>query len=363
MKGRPEMDSINKKVSRRAVLGAAALAAPAIWTGRAFGAEQITVADVGGAPALAIRKAFYDPFEKETGIRVVNVAHEPDPITQFKLLVDTRSYIWDLCMVTPSMVMYLTKPKEYLDPLNIAADEVKTLVPGMLTSTWFGFSVFCTILAYRTDKFPPDKFPNGGPQNWADFWNVAKFPGRRGLYKGVSGMLESALMADGVPADKLYPIDMDRAFKMLDRIKPSIKVWWTSGAQNTQLLQSGEVDMTDTWGGRAYAAIDSGAPVKMVWSQGLYSTDGWSIPKGTPRADLARKFVRYCMRAEQQAIYSNTVANAPTNQKAYDFITPERAKVLATSPENIKGLVPANDVWWAENRDKVQERFQDWLLG
>ena len=345
------------KIARRSVV-AGALAAPMVWTGRAFGADQITIADVGGAPAAAIRKAFYDPFEKETGIRVVNVAHESDPITQFKLLVDTKSYIWDLCMVTQAHVGYLTKPKDYIEPLDIKLDEVKTLVPGMLTANWFGFSVFSTILAYRTDKFA-----NGGPNSWADFWDVAKFPGRRGLYKGVSGMLECALMADGVAAKDLYPLDVDRAFKMLDKIKPAVKVWWASGAQNTQILQSGEVDMTDTWGARAYAAIEGGAPVKMVFSQGLYATDGWSIPKGCPRADLARKFVRFSMKPEPQAAYSNTVANAPSNQAAYQFISAERAKVLATSPENIKGLVPFNDAWWAVNRDKMQERFQEWLLG
>jgi putative spermidine/putrescine transport system substrate-binding protein len=357
------MDKKKPDVSRRSVLktagvAAAGLAAPTVWTGRAFGADQITIADVGGAPADAIRKAFYDPFEKETGIRVVNVAHESDPITQFKLLVDTKSYIWDLCMVTQAMVGYLSKPKDYLEPLNIPASDYTTLVPGTLDPVWCGFSVFCTILAYRTDKFP-----NGGPNNWADYWNVAKFPGRRGLYKGVTGMLECALMADGVPAAKLYPLDIDRAFKMLDKIKPAVKVWWASGAQNTQILQSGEVDMSDTWGARAFAAIEGGAPVKMVFTEGLYSTDGWSIPKGTPRADLARKFVRYCLKPEQQALYSNTVANAPTNQDAYKFITPERAKVLATSPDNIKGLVQSDGTWWATNRDKVQERFQEWLLG
>jgi putative spermidine/putrescine transport system substrate-binding protein len=287
----------------------------------------------------------------------IGVVHESDPITQFKLLVETKSYIWDLCMVTPAMVASLTKPKEYLEPLNIGADEVPGMIPGALMPVWCGLSVFATIMAYRTDKFA-----SGAPNDWADFWDVKKFPGRRGLYKGVSGMLECALMADGVPATKLYPLDVDRAFKALDRIKPAVKVWWTSGAQNTQILQSGEVDMTDTWGGRAFAAIDAGAPVKMVWTQGLYSTDGWSISKGTPRADLARKFVRFCMKPEQQAIYSTNVVNAPTNQNAYKFIAPERAKLLATSPENIKGLVPSDDQWWATNRDKVQERFQEWLL-
>jgi putative spermidine/putrescine transport system substrate-binding protein len=333
------------------------LAAPFVWTGRTFGADQITVADVGGAPGAAIRKAFYDPFEKETGIAVVGVAHDADPTTQFKLLVDTQSYIWDLCMVTQAHVGYLSKPKDYLEPLNIGPDEVPGMVPGMLNSVWSGFSVFAIIMARRTDKFG-----DSGPNNWAEFWDVQKFPGRRGLYKGVSGMLEAALMADGVQPSQLYPLDVNRAFKMLDKIKPNVNVWWTSGAQNTQILQSGEVDMTDTWGARAFAAIEGGAPVKMIWSQGLYSTDGWSIPKGTPRADLARKFVRFCMRPEQQAIYSNTVANAPTNQRAYDFIKPERAKLLATYPENLKGLAPTNEIWWAQNRAKMVERFQEWLL-
>jgi putative spermidine/putrescine transport system substrate-binding protein len=241
-----------------------------------------------------------------------------------------------------------------LVPPEVAA----SLVPGMVNNVWLGFSVFSTVLAYRTDKFPGD-----APQNWADFWNVQKFPGRRALYRGVQGVIEAALMADGVAPRALYPLDVNRAFRKLDAIKPHVNVWWTSGAQNTQILQSGEVDMSDTWGARAFAAIDSGAPVKMAWEQGLYSTDGWSIPKGTPRADLARKFVAYCARPEQQAIYSNTVANGPSNQKAYDFIKPERAKVLPTYPDNLKGLGPADSLWWAVNNAKVQERFQDWLLG
>jgi len=348
------------RFSRRGMLRTAGIgfAAPTIWTGqRAFGADTITVADVGGAPGEAIRKSFCEPFEKATGIRAANIAHEADPTTQFKLLVDTKTYIWDVSMVTRAHVAYLSKPKDYLEPLNIGLTEVPGIVPGMLTDNWFGFSVFATLLAYRTDKFPAN-----GPNNWVDFWNVEKFPGRRALYKGVAGMLECALMADGVPPSKLYPIDVDRAFKMLDKIKPHINVWWTSGAQNTQILQSGEVDMADTWGARAYAAMDGGAPVKMVWSEGLYDVDGWSIPKGTPRADLARKFVLFCMKPEQQAIYSSMVANGPSNQDAYKFIKPERAKVLATYPENLKGLAQADSPWWAANRAKVVERFNDWLL-
>jgi putative spermidine/putrescine transport system substrate-binding protein len=346
-------------LSRRRALQRAALAAPFVFTGqRAFAAEQITVADVGGAPGAAIRKAFYDPFEQATGIKVVGVVHESDPTVQFKLLVDSRSFIWDACMVTPAHVAFLTRPRDYLEPLNIAPAAATNLVPGMLTNNWLGFSVFSTMLAYRSDKFGEN-----GPRSWRDFWDVAKFPGRRALYRGVNGTIEEALMADGVAAKDLYPLDVNRAFRKLDQIKPHINVWWTSGAQNTQLLQSGEVDMSDTWGARAFAAIDAGAPVKMVWTEGLYNTDGWSIPKGTPRADLARKFIEFCIKPELQAVYCGLVANGPSNTRTFEHLSPQRAAVLPTSAENIKGLAPVDSVWWAANRVRTVERFQDWLIG
>jgi putative spermidine/putrescine transport system substrate-binding protein len=356
------MSDVRISVSRRRLLKQAGLAAsglamPLVWTGRTFGAEQITVADVGGAPGAAIRKAFYDPFEKETGIRIVGVAHDADPTVQFKLVVDTKSYIWDLCMVTLGHVGMLTRGKNYIEPLMLSAEDGKDLLPGMLTPDWMGFSVYSIIRACRTDKFAGNV-----PETWADFWNVDGFPGRRALYRGLGGMIEGALMADGVAQNDLYPLDVDRALKSLDKIRKNISVWWTSGAQNTQLLQSGEVDLIDTWGARAYAAIESGAPVRMIWSQGFYNVDGWSLPRGTPRADLARKFVRFCTNPEQQALYSNTVANGPTNKHAYQGIKPERAALLPTHPDNFAHIQPINEAWWTVNKPRVLERFEDWLL-
>jgi putative spermidine/putrescine transport system substrate-binding protein len=323
---------------------------------RAGAAEQITVADVGGAPGQALRAAFYDPFEKATGIRVVDVVHESDPVTQFKLVVDANSKIWDVAMVTPDDVARLTQDKNYLEPLEIAADKNDNYVPGALMPNWFGFSVYGIVMAYRTDVYKAE-----APKSWADFWDTAKFPGRRGFYRNPKGVLESALLADGVAPKDLYPLDVDRAFAKLDKIRSQVAVWWTSGAQNTQLLQNGEVDMADTWSARAFAAIDAGAPVNIVWS-GLYSIDGWSIPAGTPKLAQARQFVKFCMQPERQAAYSSIVANGPSNLKAYDFITPERAKLLPTLPENLKGLTLRDFAYWGKNYAAISDRFQEWLL-
>jgi putative spermidine/putrescine transport system substrate-binding protein len=348
-----------KTISRRRLLkgaAAAGIALPAVWSTKADAAEQITVADVGGAPGAALRTAFYDPFEKETGIKVIGVAHESDPVTQFKVIVDTGSKLWDVCMVTPDDVVRLTNEKNYLEPLEISKGADDELIPGALMPNWFGFSAYGIVMAYRTDVYKTE-----APKSWADFWNTAKFPGRRGLYRNPKGVLESALLADGVAPKDLYPLDVDRAFAMLDKIRSDVAVWWTAGAQNTQILQNGEVDMADTWSARAFAAIDSGAPVNIVW-KGLYSIDGWSIPKGTTKLTQAREFIKYCMHPERQAAYSSIVANGPSNLKAYKFIAPERAKVLPTLPENLAGLTVRDYAYWGKNYAAVSERFQEWLL-
>lgn len=355
------MSILSSKLSRRSMLktvsGAAAiLAAPAIYTKGAFAADEISVADVGGAPGEAIKKAFYEPFEKQTGIKVVGVAQDPDPVSQFKLLVDTKSYIWDVSMVTPDATARLTGEKNYLAPLGITKEEGADVLPGMLTDTWLGFSAFAIVMAYRTDKF------GGKPlTSWADFWDVEKFPGRRGLYKDGWGLLEMALLADGVKPAEMYPIDVDRAFKALDKIRPHVDVWWSSGAQNTQILQSGEVDLSDTWSARANAAIAGGAPLKVLF-EGCYSVDGWSIPLGTPKLALAQKFIKFCLQPENQAVYSQITTNGPSNTKAFNFIPKDRAELLPTAPENFKNLFAMNSAWWGKNYDAVAQRMQEFLL-
>jgi putative spermidine/putrescine transport system substrate-binding protein len=346
--------------SRRTLLklsgGAAAtgLFAPAI-IGRAAAATQLTIADPGGPFGPAWRKAFYDPFEKATGNKVVNVAREAEPTAQFKAIVETKSYTWDVCTLTLSARDILAK-QNLLEPIGFAHADVPKLMPEAISQFWMGTDVYSTVFAYRTDKL------KAAPASWTDFFNVEKFPGRRSLRKNPIDSLEQALLADGVALDKLYPLDVDRAFKVLDKIKPHIAVWWTGGAQSTQLIQSGEVDMVAGWNARLQAAIDGGTPAKIVWNQGLYSIEGWAIPKGNPKAEAARQFIKFCSNPEQQALFTEVLAYGPTNLDAYKTVPAERAKVLPTSPENLKQMAIANEDWWSANRSAVTERFNSWLL-
>ncbi|MDR5758374.1 ABC transporter substrate-binding protein [Caballeronia sp. LZ035] len=343
---------------RRILHGAGALAvAGAMPLVARAQSKQIVVSDPGGPYTTAYREAFYDPFEKATGIKVVSVARESQPVAQFAAMVQTKNYVWDVTTLTLSADIPYLESKGLLEPIGLKASDYPDIMPEAITPNWLGVDVYSTVLAYRTDKFK-----DNGPKSWADFWDVKKYPGRRCLRRSPLDTLEQALLADGVPLDKLYPLDVDRAFKSLDKIKPHINIWWTSGAQAMQAIQSGDVDMISAWNGRAQAAKDGGAPVQIVWNQGLYSIEGWGIPKGTPRADAAKQFVKFCADAKRQALLTRTLAYGPTNKKSFESITKERATLLPTAPDNIKDMKLPSPQWWEENRQKVTERFNSWII-
>ncbi|SHH75329.1 ABC transporter substrate-binding protein [Pollutimonas bauzanensis] len=349
-----------KKISRRHFVLAAGSLAAAGGLGLSrigYAAEgRITVADPGGAWGAAARKAFYDPFEKASGIRVASVAREADPLAQIKAQIQTKSYLWDVTIATPYARILLDK-LDLIEPAGLAPASFDGMIPGSITDSWVGVDVYAAILAYNTKTFG-DK----GPQSWADFWNVEAFPGRRSLRKSPVDTLEAALLADGVSPKDLYPLDLDRAFKSLDKIKPHITAWWGGGAQSTQMLQSGEVDMILLWNGRAQAAVDGGAPVKVVWNQGLYGIEGFFILKGSPRAELARRFLEFCTDPLRQAQYVQEVSYGPTNLHAFKSVSAERAAILPTSEKNFAKLIASGDDYWAEQIGPVTQRFNSWLL-
>ncbi|WP_420228754.1 extracellular solute-binding protein [Rhizobium etli] len=121
------------------------------------------------------------------------------------------------------------------------------------------------------------------PKTWADFWDTKKFPGKRGLRKGFEYALEFALMADGVPVDKVCEVlsvegGVDRAFKKLDELKADI-IWWDAGAQPLQLLSSGQVVMTSAYDGRISGINRTeGKKFGFVFPGSVYAIDSWVIP-------------------------------------------------------------------------------------
>ena len=350
-------DPLRYQIGRRGLLaGSAAVLAASSLPFRAFAKESMTIADPGGVWSPAADAAFIKPFAQEAGVDINHIAREHYPSVEIKANVETKSYTWDVVIATDADVAELA-PQNLLEPLDWSGDDMGQIMAQAKQPGWMGSDLYATIIAYRTDKFGKN-----GPKSWAEFWDVQKFPGRRAMHKHPIDMLEAALLADGVPMDKIYPIDMGRAFKKLDQIKQHVDVWWTGGAQTSEMLQSGEVDLLPTWNGRAQVVIDAGKPVDISWNQGIYALEGWVIPKGDPKVELGKKFIKYAANAKRQALFASMLPYGPTNPKAYDFIPKEKAKYLPTAPDNFKLLMQSNTAWWGANKEKAVERFNAWLL-
>ena len=321
--------------------------------------ESLTIVSWGGAYSDSQREAYYKPFAKEFGVKIVEEEYN-DEIAKIRAMVEAKDVTWDVVDVDMDTALQGCDEGifETLDYGKIG-DRSKFVVPSA-TDCAVGTIVYSTIFAYDADKL------TDGPTKIADLFDLAKFPGKRALQKSPFVNLEWALIADGVPAAEVYkvlgtPEGVDRAFKKLDTVKSQV-VWWEAGAQPPQLLADGEVVMTSAWNGRIYGAVkNEGKNFKIVWDHQAPDFDLWAIPKGNPDLELAYKFVAYASDPKVMANQSKFIAYGPTHTDAIPLIAPEVLKDLPTAPENMKTALTLDPQFWADNGDQLKERFSNWL--
>ncbi|HYB42846.1 MAG TPA: ABC transporter substrate-binding protein [Candidatus Methylomirabilis sp.] len=351
-------------VSRRRVLsGAAGLAAtaaaPALWIRRAGAAGKLVIRTIGGAYEEAVVKAILEPFTKASGVEVVKV-----PATLGKLLAMIESGNIELDVVDAGELgMIALSQKGAFEKIaykNWKLSNPEDFDPAIRRDDMVADIYFSSVIGYNTQVFPPGK----QPRTWAEFWDSAKFPGPRTLADIASGSvdLEFALLADGVPKDKLYPIDVDRAFKSMSRIRPAIRKFWDTGALSAQMLVDKEVVLGSIWNGRLQAVADKGAPLAIEWNEACLQTQFWGILKGAANLDNAQRFVDFACQPEIQANLARHIPYGPTNRQAFKSIPADVAARLPSSPEHKAKAFLQNGKWWADNRDKVSERWSQWLL-
>jgi putative spermidine/putrescine transport system substrate-binding protein len=332
-------------------LGVAALAVTTMLTSQvpASAQETLTIASWGGAYQKAQREAWFDVVEKELGIKIKE--DTTSGIADVRAQVASGSPTWDLVQQGGYSCPILQNEGivEKLSPEILA---IKGIPEEMKGEAWIGNIAYATVIAWNAEKYG-DK----APASWADFWDTKNFPGPRSLRRSPVYTLESALLADGVEIDKLYPLDVDRAFKKLEEIKDDVAVWWSSGAQSAQLLKDGEVDMVAIWNGRADAIANEGAPVKLTYEQEMILADCWVVPKGAKNKELAMKAIEIMSRPDVQARLPMIINYGPVNQDAFEFIPKEVAEKLPNSPANSKNSFVLDNNWWAQNLDEVTKRF------
>jgi putative spermidine/putrescine transport system substrate-binding protein len=320
-----------------------------------LGAESIAVASYGGAYQDALRKAFYEPTAKELGIEIkeFTLAGLSDVRTQVK----ANAVQWDVVELYAGQCQQAAN-EGLIEPLDYNVIRTDGVPKELVQSHWVGFTAYSTVLAWNTKVYGDNP-----PKNWADFWDIKRFPGTRALSGyGPTVNAEMALMADGAAKDKLYPLDLDKAFAKLKELKPNV-IWWNSGAQAGQLALSGEADMLSIWVARIDAAIKEGAPYDFTYEQGVVDIECLVIPKGSKKKDLAMKVINDFLKPELQADLPKYVPYGPVNQKAYETgkITPDMLKTANSTPEAMAKQIILNKPYWAENGQKAQERWDAFL--
>jgi putative spermidine/putrescine transport system substrate-binding protein len=316
--------------------------------------QSITISSWGGAFQKAQRQAWFDLVEKELNIKIKE--ETTSGIGDVRAQVASGKPTWDLSTQGAYTCSLLEKEGK-LEKLDPAIVNDAGVPPELKSEYWISQIVYSVAIGWRKDVYGDKK-----PAGWAAFWDTKTFPGQRSMRRHPIYNLEAALIADGVPTDKLYPLDVERAFKKLAQLKPHVLVWWNSGAQSAQVLQDKEVNMVGAWNGRVQALMEEGPnkdKIGVTFDQQMIVSDCWLMPKGAPNKDLAMKAIAIMMRPEVQAALPKYINYAPANNRAYDtgLITKEMASRLPNSPENKgKGFVMSVD-WWVKNTDEMVKRF------
>lgn len=341
-------------MSRMSIL---AVAAAAVALAGAAEARDLTVVSWGGAYQDAQKQVYFEPF-KATGTPLLEESWDGG-IGVLRAQVEGGNATWDVVQVE-SEELALGCDEGILEELDFSRIGGKErYIEAAVHPCGVGAIVYDFVLGYDKDKL------SEAPQGWADFFDTAKYPGKRGLRQGAKSTLEIALIGDGVPPADVYKVlateeGVERAFKKLDTIKNDI-VWWTAGAQPPQLLASGEVVMTSVYNGRIDAANKTdGRNFGIVWNGALFTLDSWVILKGSPNIDAAYTLIDFMGQAENQAKLPLAIAYGVTNPGANASIPPERLAELPTAEANFKDAVQISSEFWIENIDRLTERFNAW---
>ncbi len=360
---------------RRMLFTTVAVATIATMVGAtgALAADALTIVSWGGAYTKSQIEAYHKPYTEMTGI-TINSEDYNGGLAQVRAQVEAGNVTWDAVDLEPADILRgcdegLLEP---IDPAILPAAPDGTpatddFIEGSLMECGVATIVWSTVYAYDDTKFSGEK-----PQTVADFFDVDKFPGKRGLRKTPDVNLEWALMADGVPTDEVYDMldteeGVDRAFAKLDSIKDHV-VWWEAGAQPPQMLADGEVAMTSAYNGRLFNAIVAeNKPFVIVWDGQIWSIDMWGVPKGSKNFDQTLDFIKFSTDTQRLADQARWISYGPARKSSAPLVSThadtgtDMKPHMPTSPENFKNALGVNVEWWGDNKDILDERFAVWL--
>ncbi len=321
---------------------------PTRWAGRSL----VVTSPALGDPLEALTEAFFDAFATATGASVQHRELGRDGIASLTSQVDDGEVVWDVAVIPTEDVLPLAQ-QGYLSAIDYYVVDKTLLYPQLCMQHGVGARLYSTVIVYSAAE---PEAPNG----WTAFWNLDLFAGTRSLRRSPVGTLEFALLADGVTLDKLYPLDVPRAFASLDRIRDATQ-FYEDGKSPVEFVRTGQAGLASAWSVRTDLP-DVQSLVKVQWNGGMLAADSWVIPRGAPNADVAMSFVNFATRAVPTANYARLEKFGPVNTDALALLREDIVESLPNAPAQFDLQFFENWSWWAEQVAPLTAQFEDWLL-
>lgn len=272
--------------------------------------------------------AAIEEFGKITGAELLSDG--PTLPAKLKAMVDADNVTWDI-VDTGASEATKNCGKLFMK-LDFDKIDISKTPEGSTGECYVPAMSLAEVLIYDPTKF------DSRPETWADFFDTQKFPGKRGMIGAPGAMVGpilAGLLADGVKPEELYPIDVDRGIKKLETIKDDL-VFWKTGAELQQMLESGEVSMAYSWSGRGKESEKNGATLEAAWGASLHMGDVLTIPMGVKNPDAAHALLNFYLGKKQQEVMTEMTSYSPVHVDAQPKVDELTEKWMNTQPEKIE---------------------------
>ncbi len=351
----------NGEVSRRTLmLGLAALGVLP-WAEHAAAQQQrqLVMVNWGGLANEGFGRFYGQPFmEANPGWRVVQDSTGPSA-GRIRSMVESGRVTWDLCDSSASSSVLLGR-QNLLSKIDYGiVNRDDAIDPGFTLEYGAAPYSFSSVLCYDSSKFP-----QGGPQNWADFWDLRRFPGTRLLRRDALAVLDAAQMSLGKDPRNLYPLDVRACLRRVAELRRNA-VFWNSGSESEQFLRTGEAVMGIIWHTRATVLErESQGRIKFIWPQALLQAGIFVIPRNNPGGEGAQRLLASMLKnVEPQVGLLALLGNGPANPRAAALVPPELRKNNPTDPDNARVQVVLDGNWWGANYQQVNADYLDTVTG